>query len=192
MSNWFQNARPISLPQSLLPALTAVALSYGQTDFSWIAAIASLAGVVALHLGFNLLDDWFDYKAGSAEARQKVSNEGFRGRMIKYPYLTSGECTEYLALDLEKRAEIIDKVLEYKRKGYPIMNSKSGLKLMKTNKFVKRCWVTNFIYPDGTRGLCVGNGTDKCDQCGFCMSGEMASVFAFRPDTIFAGLKLRG
>ena len=78
MSNWFQNARPISLPQSLLPALTAVALSYGQADFSLIAAIVSLVGVVALHLGFNLLDDWFDYKVGSAEARQKVSNEGFR------------------------------------------------------------------------------------------------------------------
>lgn len=93
MTNWFQNARPISLPQSLLPALTAVALSYGQGEFSWIAAAASIAGVVFLHLGLNLLDDWFDYKNGSAEARQKVANEGFRGRMIKYPYLTSGEAT---------------------------------------------------------------------------------------------------
>ena len=27
---------------------------------------------------------------------------------------------------------------------------------------------------------------------GFRMSGEMASVFAFKPETIFAGLKLRG
>ena len=51
--------------------------------------------------------------------------------------------------------------------------------------------VTNFIYPDGSRGLCVGHGTDKCERCGFCMSGEMASVFAFKPDMIFAGLKLR-
>lgn len=93
MTDWFQNARPISLPQSLLPALTAVALSYGQAEFSWVAAVASVAGVVALHLGFNLLDDWFDYKVGSAEARQKVANEGFRGRMVKYPYLTSGEAS---------------------------------------------------------------------------------------------------
>ena len=90
---WFNNARPISLPQSLLPALTAVALSYGATSFNWIAAIASVIGVVFLHLGLNLLDDWFDYKNGSAEARQKVANEGFRGRMVKYPYLTSGEAT---------------------------------------------------------------------------------------------------
>ena len=95
MTNWYQNARPISLPQSLLPALTAVALSYsgGRVDFSWVAAVASVIGVALLHLGLNLLDDWFDYKAGSAEARQKVANEGFRGRMIKYPYLTSGEAT---------------------------------------------------------------------------------------------------
>ena len=93
MTNWFKNARPISLPQSMLPALTAVALSYGQGEFSWIAAIASVIGVMFLHLGLNLLDDWFDYRVGSAEARQKVANEGFRGRMIKYPYLTSGEAT---------------------------------------------------------------------------------------------------
>ena len=90
---WYKNARPISLPQSMLPALTTVALTYGQGEFNWIAALASLVGVVALHLGLNLLDDWFDYKAGSAEARQKVVDEGFRGRMIKYPYLTSGEAT---------------------------------------------------------------------------------------------------
>ena len=93
MSNWFQNARPISLPQSMLPALTAVALSIGAGEFSWICAIASIIGVMFLHLALNLLDDWFDYKTGSAEARQKVANEGFRGRMVKYPYLTSGEAT---------------------------------------------------------------------------------------------------
>lgn len=93
MTNWFKNARPISLPQSMLPALTAVALSYGQNEFSWIAAVASVIGVMFLHLGLNLLDDWFDYRAGSAEARQKVASEGFRGRMVKYPYLTSGQAT---------------------------------------------------------------------------------------------------
>ena len=66
MTNWFQNARPISLPQSMLPALTAVALSYGKAEFSWIAALASVIGVALVHLGLNLLDDWFDYKVGSA------------------------------------------------------------------------------------------------------------------------------
>ena len=83
MTNWYKNARPISLPQSMLPALTAVALSYGQSSFSWIAAIASVLGVALLHLGLNLLDDWFDYRSGSAEARQKVtSGFGSPGSMV--------------------------------------------------------------------------------------------------------------
>ena len=90
---WWSNARPISLPQSLLPALTAVALSVGNQDFNVFTAIAAVVGVIFLHLSLNLLDDWFDYTEGSAEARQKVATEGFRGRMVKYPYLTSGEAT---------------------------------------------------------------------------------------------------
>ena len=90
---WFTNARPISLPQSMLPALTAVALSSGTGHFSWLAAIVSVLGVMFAHLGMNLLDDWFDYYKGSGEARKKAASEGFRGRMTKYPYLTSGEAT---------------------------------------------------------------------------------------------------
>ena len=90
---WFDNARPISLPQSMLPALTAVALSYGAVEFNWVAALAAVAGVMFLHLSLNLLDDWFDYRVNSAEARKKAANEGLRGRMTKYPYLTSGEAT---------------------------------------------------------------------------------------------------
>ncbi len=90
---WFNNARPISLPQSMLPALTAVALSAGRGSFSWIAAAACVIGVMSAHLGMNLLDDWFDYYKGSGEARKKASSEGFRGRMTKYPYLSSGEAT---------------------------------------------------------------------------------------------------
>lgn len=93
ISFWFNNARPVSLPQSLLPALTAVALSCGSGAFNWIAALASVVGVILLHLSLNLFDDWFDYKVGSAEARTKTATEGFRGRITKYPYLTSGKAT---------------------------------------------------------------------------------------------------
>ena len=75
----------------VVAAITAVALSYGNAEFSWIAALAALVGVMFLHLGMNLLDDYFDYKVGSAEARKEVVGEGVRGRMVQYPYLTSGE-----------------------------------------------------------------------------------------------------
>ncbi len=100
--------------------------------------------------------------------------------------------TEDLMLDWDKRNEIIDKVIVYKKKGYPIMNSVSGLKLMKHNKFKKYCWVSNFIMVDGSRLTeCQGKEAGVCDQCGFCMAGEMNSVMTLKPDTLFAGMKLR-
>jgi len=100
--------------------------------------------------------------------------------------------TEYLFLDWEKRSEVIDLIIRKKKEGYPIMNSVSGLKLMKHNNFKKQCWVTNFILSDGTRLTeCAGKTAGVCDQCGLSMAGEMNAVFNLKPDTILAGLTLR-
>lgn len=100
--------------------------------------------------------------------------------------------TESLFLDWEKRAEVIDLIIRKKKAGYPIMNSVSGLKLMKTNQFKKYCWVTNFILSDGTRLTeCAGKTAGVCDRCGLSMAGEMNAVLSLKPDTVFAGMKLR-
>lgn len=99
---------------------------------------------------------------------------------------------EDLFLPWEKREEVIELIIKMKRNGFPIMNSVSGLKLMKNNQFKKVCWVTNFIMTDGTRlPECAGKSYDICDQCGLCMAGEMRSVMSFKPDTLWAGMKLR-
>jgi MoaA/NifB/PqqE/SkfB family radical SAM enzyme len=141
------------------------------------------------HLSVNMVVNTLNYTDVAGTIEYAKNNPAIESISINFH--TPFEGTEYLALDMETRAGIIDMVIGYKKKGYPIMNSVSGLKLMKTNSFKRSCWVTDFVYPDGKRGYCVGYGTDKCTQCGFCMSGEMASVFSFRPDTILAGLKLR-
>jgi MoaA/NifB/PqqE/SkfB family radical SAM enzyme len=100
--------------------------------------------------------------------------------------------TEDLFLDWKTRGEIIDKVISLKKSGRPIMNSVSGLKLMKGTDYAKHCWVTNFIMVDGRKlDRCQGHDAGVCDRCGFCMAGEMNSVFRFKPDTILAGLSLR-
>jgi MoaA/NifB/PqqE/SkfB family radical SAM enzyme len=100
--------------------------------------------------------------------------------------------TEDLFLDWETRSKVIDLIIEKKKAGYPIMNSISGLKLMKHLKFKKECWVSNFILADGTKLTeCAGKTAGMCDSCGLSMAGEMRSVFNLKPDTIFAGMKLR-
>jgi MoaA/NifB/PqqE/SkfB family radical SAM enzyme len=136
-------------------------------------------------LNYESLDDAMEYVKKNPAIEQ-----------ISINFHTPYPGTEHLMLATEKKVEIIDKVIAYKKKGYPIMNSKSGLKLMKRNalgqiELGEECFVTNFIYTEGTRGLCLGYGTEQCRVCGFCMAGEMASVWSFKPDTILAGFKLR-
>ena len=141
--------------------------------------------MVVNNLNYESLDAAMDYAKNSSYIEQ-----------ISINFHTPYPGTEHLMLSAEKKLQIIDKVIEYKKRGYPIMNSVSGLKLMRRNtlgeiELGKECFVTNFIYTEGTRGLCLGYGTDQCRVCGFCMAGEMASVWNFRLDTILAGFKLR-
>ncbi len=142
------------------------------------------------HLSVNMVVNTLNYESVDETIEYTCKNPAIE--MISINFHTPFEGTEYLMIDKNLRNKIIDRVIDYKKRGYPIMNSISGLKKMKNMNFKKRCWVTNFIYPDGSRGNCIGEGTTICNDCGFCMAGEMASVFNFSLDTIFAGLKLRG
>lgn len=146
------------------------------------------------HICVNMVVNSLNWE--SLDAAMEYARANAAIEQISINFHTPYPGTEYLMLPPEKKVELIDKVLEYKKKGYPIMNSRSGLRRMRRNtlgeiRLGRECFVTDFIYPDGARGLCVGYGTDKCSQCGFCMAGEMASVFHFSPDTVLAGFKLR-
>ena len=146
------------------------------------------------HICVNMVVNALNYESLDAAMEYAKSNPAIE--QISINFHTPYPGTEYLMLPLEKKAELIDKVLAYKKKGYPIMNSRSGLKLMKRNalgeiRLGKECFVTNFIYTDGSRSLCLGYGTEQCRVCGFCMAGEMASVWGFKLDTLLAGFKLR-
>ena len=141
-------------------------------------------------LSVNMVVNSLNYPSVEETIEFAKNNPNIKSISINFHTPYAG--IEYLALDWEKRKEIIDLVIEKKKAGYPIMNSVSGLKLMKHNQFKKECWVTNFIMPDGTRlSECQGKTAGVCDQCGFSMAGEMRSVFNLNPGTIWAGIKLR-
>lgn len=100
--------------------------------------------------------------------------------------------TEYLALDETARQEVIEQIIALKKEGFPIMNSVSGLRRMKDMNFRHCCWMTNFVFMDGSREpQCIGPKVGNCPRCGFCMAGEEWAVVHFCPDTLLAGLKLR-
>ena len=141
-------------------------------------------------LSANMVVNSLNYKAVRPTIEFVKSSPHFKSISINFHTPYPG--TEELFLDWESRGRVIDEVIEMKKSGYPVMNSVSGLKLMKGADFTKHCWVTNFIMVNGDRlPQCQGQRAEVCDRCGFCMAGEMYSVFSFKPDTIFAGMSLR-
>jgi 1,4-dihydroxy-2-naphthoate octaprenyltransferase len=90
---WFINARYHALAQSLLPALLAVCLAAGGEGFSPLLAFLAVIGVELVHMGVNLLDDYFDYRHQRTSYRDLMAREGMRARIAKCPYLTSGLAT---------------------------------------------------------------------------------------------------
>lgn len=90
---WYRNTRPHSLPQSFLPALFAVSLALHAPGFSWGLALVAVLGVACGHLAANLLDDYFDYRTCRTDYRDTLKHEGFRARVGKCAYLSSGQTT---------------------------------------------------------------------------------------------------
>ncbi|MDR2804487.1 MAG: prenyltransferase [Dysgonamonadaceae bacterium] len=87
---WMQNARSKALPQSLLPAVLAVCMASRAGGFSIYLGILAVFGVITGHLAMNLFDDYFDYKVKGSEFRDALARKGFRSRIAKCPYITSG------------------------------------------------------------------------------------------------------
>jgi len=113
-------------------------------------------------------------------------------KMIAINFHTPFPQTEELELDWNIRNKIIDEVIEMKKQRFPIMNSISGLKLMKNIDFKKYCWISNFVMPDHSRySECMGKEAGLCNKCGFSMAGEMNALMSLKLDTIIAGMKLR-
>lgn len=89
---WIKNARDIALPQSMLPALTALMFCIGEPGFTWWLGILTVIGVGIAHLGMNLADDYFDYRRDS-RLRSEISTESIRARMDKCHYIYTGQTT---------------------------------------------------------------------------------------------------
>ncbi len=62
---WLDAARPRTLPASIAPALTGSALAWADKSFSWAVFIAAMLTSLALQIGANLANDYYDFRKGS-------------------------------------------------------------------------------------------------------------------------------
>lgn len=107
-----------------------------------------------------------------------------------YPY-NQGE--EDLALSPEERRVVIEKLIELKKSGLPILNSAGRLRAMAGNHWTCHDDILINVDPDGaiTKGCYVkSRGEINCDACGFTPVAEASGALDFIPGSLYAGWRL--
>ncbi len=107
-----------------------------------------------------------------------------------YPY-NQGE--DNLALSPNERRAAIEKLLDLKKRGFPIVNSAGRLRAMLDNRWRCHDDILINVDPDGTiaKGCYVKNrGRINCDACGFTPVAEASGALDLIPGSLYAGWRL--
>lgn len=107
-----------------------------------------------------------------------------------YPY-NQGE--DDLTLSPEERRTTIEKLLELKKRGFPVLNSAGSLRAMVDNRWRCHDDILINVDPDGTitPGCYVkSRGEVNCEACGFTPVAEASGALDFIPGSILTGWKL--
>jgi len=110
-----------------------------------------------------------------------------------YPYPES----EDLLLSWEERGNILDKLIQLKKDGYPITDSVMALAALKDNSWTCEPWMIANVEPDGTfnQGCYLKNRTpddNPCQLCGFAAHTEISLAYQLHWSAIMAGREILG
>jgi 1,4-dihydroxy-2-naphthoate octaprenyltransferase len=89
---WWDSSRWVALPNSAMACFLGGLLAYAHGAFNLLYFSIAFLGVMVVHLGTNLLDDYADLKAGGTGLRDAVQSESTDPiRTVKAPYVLSGD-----------------------------------------------------------------------------------------------------
>ncbi|NTW77936.1 MAG: radical SAM protein [Syntrophaceae bacterium] len=143
---------------------------------------------VFVHCTLNRIN-WRDAESLASYVQHMPTVKGITFQFF-YPY-NQGE--DDLALTAEERRAVIDKLIELKKRGFPILNSSGRLKAMIDNRWRCHDDILINVDPDGTitKGCYVkSRGEINCDSCGFTPVAEASGALDLIPGSILAGWRL--
>jgi len=143
---------------------------------------------VFIHCTLNRLN-WQDVESLAKWTQNMPTVQGMTVQFF-YPY-NQGE--DDLALSKENRRAVIEKLIELKKRGFPILNSTGRLKAMMENQWRCHDDILINVDPDGTitKGCYVkSRGKINCASCGFTPVAEASGALGFIPGAILAGWRL--
>lgn len=136
---------------------------------------------VTLHRG-----NWFELDFLLKNIRKLPAIQGVTVQFF-YPY-ERGE--EGLMLNAEERKVTVEKIIAFKKQGFPILNSNSRLKAMIDNRWKCHSDLLVNVHPNGdiVHGCYVKkHGEVQCKYCGFTAVAEASGAMEMRPGSLLAG-----
>jgi MoaA/NifB/PqqE/SkfB family radical SAM enzyme len=88
-----------------------------------------------------------------------------------------------LYLDADERARIIDELLELKREGLPLINSRAGLLALKSGDWPRRTHTALVVDVDGESDCCRA-ADEVCVDCGYAACTEITEAQKLRPSAV--------
>lgn len=116
----------------------------------------------------------------------------FRG--ISFNLLTHWpEIVEEHGLPLDERKELLDRLWELKKSGYPIVLSRAAYRALKNNDWKRPIPQIELGTRERVFQCCrdVGNPA-VCDQCGYANCVEVSQILAFKPSAMWQVLRMVG
>ena len=114
-----------------------------------------------------------------------------RGITIQFHYPFEGS-DDPLFLPWDDRRRVLDELIELKKRGLPVADSKTCLNALKDNRWHCRPWLVASVDPDGaiTSGCYLRNrGPISCADCGYVAHAELSLAFGGRLGPALTGLR---
>ncbi len=93
-----------------------------------------------------------------------------------------------LYLDRAERAPLIDHLLECVRRGLPVLNSKAGLRALRSGNWPRRLPIASVLDVDG-ESVCCRAPDAVCEDCGYAACTELAELQRLRPSAVLGILR---
>jgi MoaA/NifB/PqqE/SkfB family radical SAM enzyme len=129
--------------------------------------------------------------AGEVEAVASIGKSLSSIHGVSFNFHTPYPGVENIALSLEERGKIVDRILKLKQNGFPVLNSKGGLKALKENTWKRPIPLIQLVEQDRIFECCWGREQPGvCEKCGYGIIAELSQILNGNLITVLHSLSL--
>lgn len=115
---------------------------------------------------------------------QFIKNEKLNVLGVIFYFHTPYYGIDDLFIDFEERKVLIDRIIQYKRQGFPVFNSYAGLKALQSGKWKRPNKTFAITDVEGDYICCRYNSTEVCQDCGYGACTEITEAQKLKPSAV--------